>query len=122
MRLWSLFLIFAVSAAPAVAQGSRVGDVTMGAADLAAVLAGQTLEFFDGSLARYAEDSSYQYRYRPEDPPFVGTWDTNEESEVCVVFDNGFSRCDRIVRSAERLVLITEDGLRFPVRALRPNS
>jgi len=114
-------IAFLYISAPALAEGGRDGDVRMAAADLAAVLAGRTLEFFDGSLARYDADRSYQYRYRPQDPPFVGTWDTNDDSEVCVLFDNGFSRCDRIVRAGGRLVLITGDGLRFPVRERRPN-
>lgn len=103
-------------------QGMRDTDRTFGAADLSAALSGQTLEFFDGSLARYASDLGYEYRYRPEEAPFVGAWETNDASEVCVTFENGFSRCDVIVRAGERLVLITEDGLRFPVRDVRPNS
>ena len=114
-------VVLSVLAATASAQGAREGDRAFGAAELAAVLSGQTLEFFDASLARYAHDRSYSYRYRPGDPPFVGAWETNADSEVCVVFDNGFSRCDRIVEAGGRLVLITAEGLRFPVRAVRPH-
>jgi hypothetical protein len=106
----------------AAGQGMREGDATFGAVGLAETLSGRTLEFFDASLARYGADGSYSYRYRPDDPPFRGTWDTTDESAVCVSFNNGFSRCDTIVRAEGRLVLITEDGLRFPVRDLRANS
>ena len=38
---------------------------------------------------------------------------------VCSAFDNGFSRCDMYVDDGARLVLITEDGTRFPVREVR---
>jgi hypothetical protein len=110
------------AALPAQAQGTRPGDVPFAADALSAALSGRVLEFHDDSRARYGADGAYTYRYRPGDPPFRGTWETTEDSAVCVTFDNGFSRCDVIVRAAGRLVLITEEGLRFPVREVRPAS
>jgi hypothetical protein len=107
-------------ASTAAGQGMRDGDAVFGAAELSQLLAGTTLEFHDDSRARYGPDGAYEYRYRPGDPPFRGTWETRD-GDVCVTFDNGFDRCDTIVRAAGRLVLITEDGLRFPVRRQRPN-
>lgn len=121
MRLRTLLSV-ALAALPALAaaEGDRAGDSPFGAAALAARIAGQALEFFDESTAEYGAGGRYAYRYRPGQAPFVGAWDTTEASEVCVLFDNGFSRCDRIVEAGGRLVLITADGLRFPVRAVRP--
>ncbi|MEM9250209.1 MAG: hypothetical protein AAGB05_16130 [Pseudomonadota bacterium] len=122
LRSATVLAVLIAAAEPSAAQGLRDSDATFDAPGLSDVLSGQTLEFFDGSLARYAADEGYEYRYRPDGPPFVGAWRTTEQSEVCVTFDNGFSRCDVIVRSGARLVLITGDGVRFPVREVRPNS
>ena len=48
--------------------------------------------------------------------PRGGRYTISDDSTVCIDFDNGFSRCDMYVRSGEKLVLLTEDGLRFPIR------
>ncbi len=126
MRIGILALIalvaVSIQTSAVAAQGVQDDDARFSASGLSDAIAGQTLEFFDGSLASYADSAAYEYRYRPDEPPFVGKWRATDESEVCVTFNNGFSRCDVIVRSGDRLVLITEDGLRFPVRSVRPGS
>ena len=116
----ALALAAALLASTASGQGMRADDTLFDAATLSDLLAGTTLEFHDDSRARYGAGGAYEYRYRPGDPPFRGTWET-DDSAVCVTFDNGFDRCDTIVRAAGRLVLITAEGLRFPVRLQRPN-
>ncbi|MEL6169596.1 MAG: hypothetical protein AAFR35_12965 [Pseudomonadota bacterium] len=118
MRLTILATLLA-AALPAAAQ-QRATDETFTAVALADALSGQTAEFFDTSLASYAADGSYAYRYRPEEPPFIGTWEATEDSQVCVVFNNGFSRCDTIVQAGERLTMIVENGDRYPIRTLTP--
>lgn len=115
-----IFVLVLLAAAPLHAQGLRAGDEPMDAAALSATLAGQVVEFFDGSLARYRADGAYDYRYRPEGREHRGTYTTTDDSTVCVAFENGFDRCDTYVRAAGRLVLIIEDGTRFPVRATHP--
>lgn len=115
-----LALATALLASTASGQGMRAGDTLFEAAALSDLLAGTTLEFHDDSRARYGAGGAYEYRYRPGDPPFRGTWET-EDSAVCVTFDNGFDRCDTIVRAGGRLVLITAEGLRFPVRQQSPS-
>ena len=107
---------------PALSQGQRPDDVRFSSADLTGALAGRTVEFFDGSKARYGTDGSYAYTYTDDDPPFIGQFTTDDESRVCVVFDNGFDRCDTFVRSNGRLVLIIEDGTRFPARTVTPTK
>ena len=114
-----VFLIAVWLPLGAFAQNLRPGDVMLTGDELAQVLVGQEVEFFDGSTARYGLDGGYAYRYRPEDPPFLGSYQTGEDSAVCVRFDDGASRCDTYVRSGDRLLLLTVDGLRFPVRAQR---
>lgn len=113
-------LAAALAASPASAQGLRPGDRIMEPAELDALLGGQAVEFFDGSVARYAPDGAYSYTYQPGDPPFLGRYGAAPDSQVCVTFDNGFDRCDTYVMAGDRLVLIIADGTRFPVRRISP--
>ena len=106
--------LFAFAALPAAAQ-----DTTFQGSDLFNILSGQTIEFFDASMASYGADGTYEYRYRPEDPVWRGIWDA-EGAEVCVTFENGFARCDTFIRSGDRLVMVIADGTRFPVKSVNP--
>ena len=116
MRLWTLALLV-LTAVPAQAEDGRLaGDEPFEAAALASRLSGQIVEFFDGSKSRYGTGGDYGYTYTDAGPVWSGDWRTEEGSRVCVDFDNGSARCDRFVRSGERVVLITSDGTRFPVR------
>ncbi len=96
----------------------RASDTRFDSEALKAHLGGRVMEFFDGSKSSYSSDFSYAYTYVDSGPAWTGTWSTDNESRVCVVFDNGSSRCDFIVSDGDRTVLITEDGDRFPVRNL----
>lgn len=80
------------------------------------LLSGQVIEFFDGSKSRYDVDGSYGYTYTDDGPVWRGRYETFDDSRVCVDFDNGSARCDLFVQDGQRLVLITADGTRFPVR------
>ncbi|MCV6594678.1 MAG: hypothetical protein OIF48_17135 [Silicimonas sp.] len=103
--------------APALAQdGLRDGDTRPSEAELDSYLAGQVIEFYDGSKSRYGRDGSYAYTYTDDDPPWTGRYAIPAPGEVCVDFDNGSRRCDLLVSSGNRMVLVTADGLRFPVR------
>ncbi|MEM1064949.1 MAG: hypothetical protein AAGJ74_05570 [Pseudomonadota bacterium] len=112
----STLLALIVLMGPAAAQDLRPGDTPFAPEDLAVALAGTTVEFFDGSKARYAGDGSYAYTYTDDGPVWSGRYETAPDSKVCVVFDNGFARCDTYVMAGERLTLIIDDGTRFPVR------
>ena len=110
-------LIFSLLAFPAFAQdGLRPSDTVLSQSEMADLLTGQQLEFFDGSKSRYGDDGRYGYTYTDDGPVWEGQYDVFDESRVCVDFDNGSRRCDMVIRADQRLVLITEDGLRFPVR------
>lgn len=119
MRGLGLGLVLACAATGALAQGVRDGDTLFETDGLAARLSGMMVEFFDGSRAYYGAAGAYEYRYTPEDPPFIGTYETRD-SMVCVTFENGADRCDTFVEGGGRLVLIIEDGTRFPVRSEAP--
>ncbi len=105
-------------ATPVVAQGIRDSDRRLDASEMTEILAGRVVEFYDGSKSRYGTDGSYRYTYTDDDPPFLGQYTTADDSTVCVTFENGASRCDHFVMDGERLILVIEDGTRFPVRNL----
>ncbi|MDJ0639881.1 MAG: hypothetical protein QNJ20_13690 [Paracoccaceae bacterium] len=114
MRLALFLSLFAL---PAMAQdGLRASDQLLDAAEMGELLNGQMIEFFDGSKSRYATDGRYAYTYTDDGPEWKGQYQVFDDSLVCVDFDNGSQRCDRLVRAGERLVLVIEDGTRFPVR------
>ncbi len=109
-----LFIPFAATAQ----DGLRATDTILTAPEMSQLLSGRMVEFFDGSTSRYGTDGAYAYTYTDDGPAWTGTYTMAEDSLVCVDFDNGSSRCDRFVQDGERIVLIIEDGTRFPVRNL----
>ena len=110
-------LLVALTATAATAPGMRPDDRTMTSAELSETRPGTVVEFFDGSKSRYSPDGRYAYTYTDDGPAWTGEYTLNDDSTVCVAFDNGSSRCDTFVFSGERLALIIADGTRFPVRA-----
>lgn len=117
---FSVVCVLAFAPCLAMAQGSREGDIPFDQSDLSARFSGQVATFYDNSTARYTSDGRYAYIYAPGDPPFLGVYEVTEDSQICVKFENGFERCDAYVENGGRLVLITETGLRFPVKSLAP--
>ncbi|MEM7719232.1 MAG: hypothetical protein AAF222_08495 [Pseudomonadota bacterium] len=97
-------------------SGIRTSDIVLTADELGTVLRGQLIEFFDGSKSRYAADGTYSYTYTDDGPAWTGNYQLFDGSLVCVAFDNGSQRCDRLVQAGERLILVIDDGTRFPVR------
>ncbi|MEM8538010.1 MAG: hypothetical protein AAGF56_09130, partial [Pseudomonadota bacterium] len=75
-------------------------------------------EFFDGGVSFFSVTGSYSYTY-PDGGIAYGNYALREGGVVCSTFNHGFSRCDMYVNDGTRLVLITEGGTRFPVRATR---
>ncbi|MEO1536923.1 MAG: hypothetical protein AAFR73_04260 [Pseudomonadota bacterium] len=110
-------LLFAPSFALAQA-GLRSGDTVLNQSEMENLLAGQMVEFFDGSKSRYDANGRYAYTYTDDGPEWTGVYRFLDDSLVCIDFDNGSARCDRVVKAGERVVLIIEDGTRFPVRNL----
>ncbi|MEL7115424.1 MAG: hypothetical protein AAGP08_07500 [Pseudomonadota bacterium] len=98
-------------------QAPRADDVLLSTDDLTALLSGYELEFYDGSLGAYYSNGRYEYRYAPGEAPFTATYEITADSTVCSSFDNGFDRCDLVVRSGERYVMIVINGDRYPIKA-----
>ena len=110
--------LIALAATPAFADGHRSSDVILDQAGMGDLLSGKVVTFFDGSKSTYASDGTYGYTYTDDGPVWRGQYTLDDESRVCVVFENGESRCDMFVMDGERAILITRDGTRFPVRNL----
>lgn len=110
-------VICALMAAPVWAETwkMRDGDALLGQAELEAILSGQELVFYDDGRSLYGEDGYYSYTYGGGGT-WEGRWRAEEESVVCVTFVTNVTRCDRIVRNGNRLVVLTEEGERFPVK------
>ena len=116
MRAAMFLVLFPLAA---LAQdGIRAGDVVPSPRELTDLLEGQVVEFYDGSKSRYGRKGQYSYTYTDDGPEWTGTFTVQEDSQLCVDFDNGSARCDRFVRNGERVILIIDDGTRFPVRNL----
>lgn len=112
------FLIALIATPLAAQEGLRDGDTILTRGEMQTLLQGRMVEFFDGSKSRYSENGRYAYTYTDDGPAWIGQYRLLDNSLVCVDFDNGSSRCDRFVRAGERVILVIEDGTRFPVRNL----
>ena len=116
----SILLLF-LSASAVIAQSSaglRSSDTILTASQLAAELSGKVLHFYDGGAATFAADGQYSYQYDGSDEKWTGAYVLNAESEACVEFENGFTRCDLYIKDGDRLILITAEGVRFPIKEI----
>lgn len=112
--------VLAAGAAQAQDFTPRAGDRVLDAAAMAAEVVGRTHEFFDGGVSFFSVSGIYTYTYS-DGARAYGEWnlqDAGAGGVICTSFEAGFARCDMYVHDGTRLVLITEDGTRFPVRSL----
>ena len=112
-----MVLGFVLIAGATSAQDLRDGDVVLSPADMAETLRGHTHEFHDGGRSFFSITESYSYTY-PDGGVAYGTYELRDDGVVCTFFNHGFERCDTYVRNGDRLILINEDGLRFPVKGV----
>ena len=116
MRLFLIVLFFVLPlAANAQNWKLRDSDTRLNSGQLAEALVDQRIIFFDNGESRFSADGAYSYTYDQGGTAY-GRYTIGEDSTVCIAYDNGFSRCDMYVRNGSKLVLLTEDGLRFPIR------
>ncbi|MEL7115423.1 MAG: hypothetical protein AAGP08_07495 [Pseudomonadota bacterium] len=116
MKWIALFL--AASPAFAADYPMRDSDVVLDRAAMDSQVIGETHEFFDGGQSFFSISGTYTYTYS-DGLRAYGRWEwptDGREGVVCTIFRHGFERCDLYVRNGDRLVLITADGLRLPVR------
>ena len=106
-----------ILAAPVVAQdwALRDSDRVLSLAEVELLTSGQTLVFYDDGRSKYSQGGAYSYTYASGEAAF-GSYVIAEDGTVCIEYRNGFGRCDRYVEASGRIVLLTENGLRFPIR------
>ena len=98
-------------------QTHRSDDALFDRSSLDDRLRGQTIVFFDDGKSRFFEDGRYTYTYANDGGTGYGYFAVNDDSTICIDFVTGASRCDLYVTDAlNRLVVITANGDRFPVR------
>ncbi|MCA8884819.1 MAG: hypothetical protein KDA50_13885 [Rhodobacteraceae bacterium] len=97
--------------------GQKPSDVTFTEKGLESVIAGALVRFYDGSVAQYYRDRSYVYTAGDGRTSYRGLWEVYDGGQICVRFENGFTRCDTYVRSANKMILIEASGTRYPVRS-----
>ncbi len=81
-------------------------------------LPGQSFVFYDDGESIYGADGAYSYTYSIANGAGTawGSYHIVEDGSVCVHFVTGAERCDFFVRNGSRVLVITEEGERFPVR------
>lgn len=115
MRFLTLFIGLMATSAFAQDWTIRDSDRLLDQGALAETLTGKTLVFYDDGQSIYNDDGTYSYTYGGGGT-WLGYWRVEGESLVCVTFVTEVTRCDMIVQNGERLVLLTVDGQRFPIR------
>ncbi|PYG31181.1 hypothetical protein C8N36_105241 [Pelagimonas varians] len=120
MRLNLPFIVSVacLMAGPTLAQSfsTKDDDEVFDRFSLTKVLAGKIFEFYDDGQSQYYDDGRYSYTYAGGGGTAYGYWDVTESGAVCVTFLNEATRCDIYVMNGERMILIDENGNRFPVR------
>ena len=116
MRILAVILMFSAFAVRAQ-EGIRDTDSRLSKVEMTEMLVGQVLEFYTNGFASYYADGRYDYRYEADGERVLGAYEIMDDSSVCMIFDNGFERCDYLVQAGERLVMIIANGERYPVRA-----
>lgn len=117
-----LTLVICLAAVPlhAAEWAVRKSDQSLTREEVDRLTAGQTIIFYDGGRSKYSVGGSYSYTYASGESAY-GQYSIAEDGTVCVAYRNGFGRCDRYVRNGDRVILLTETGLRFPVRPAANN-
>lgn len=116
-------VLIALIASPAFAQdyGVRDSDTVPTPAVLSDTILDRDLEYFDGGTSRYETGGTYAWTFGENNggETIPGTFTIGENATICITYDTGSQRCDMFVIAGERLVLLTEDGHRYPVRTIR---
>jgi hypothetical protein len=120
MKIAALLIVIAT---PAFAQDYAVrdSDTVPTRSSLSETILDRDLEYFDGGISRYNTGGAYAWTYAENNGGGVheGVHDLRDDGVVCVTYDAGAERCDMFVMSGERLILLTDDGNRYPLREIR---
>jgi hypothetical protein len=99
-------LIIACAAILLMPHVAVAADVAVPAAELKALVVGKTINS-SGAKLRYGADGRYTFNGGSPGKYSISS------GKICVKFNNGDSRCDRIVKSGKKFFLINSGGKRF---------
>ncbi len=110
--------MLALIASSAAAQdwNLRETDHVLDADALSLIADGGSLTYFDDGVSLFSAGGSYSYTYANNGGTAFGRFRVVGMGQICIDYRNGFSRCDMYVRNGGRLVLLTEDGERYPIK------
>lgn len=91
-------------------------DIPLDMTQLWDLTAESTLTFPDDGESRFSIGGSYAYTFPDEGRTEFGQFSLEQDGRVCIDFKNGGSRCDLFVMNNKLLIMISEQGDRFPVR------
>lgn len=100
-------LIIAIATVLLMSHVASAADTPVPTAELNNLVVGKTINS-SGAKLKYGADG--RYSYNGKNP---GTYKISN-GKICVKFDAGNSRCDRIVKSGQKYFLINSGGKRFP--------
>lgn len=113
-------LLLLATPAFAVDWKTRADDTLFTQAQLETVLGGHVLTYYDGGTSEFQQDGQYFYTYGGGGI-WEGRYAIGTDSTVCVTYITEQTRCDLYVSSGDRITVITEAGMRFPIKAITPN-
>lgn len=115
MRISLFVLCLMAGTAQAQDWNLRDDDAILTPEEISAEIVGATLTFYDNGQSKFEADGSYSYTYHQGGTAY-GEFEIGENGQICIAYQNGWSRCDTYVRNGDRLVVLTEKGERYPVR------
>lgn len=113
------FIAFLFSTTAAAAQSNlpvHSGETALTRVEVIALTTDATLVFYDNGQSKFSTGGAYSYTYANNGGTAFGAFRIEDDGVVCIDYRNGRTRCDRYVRSRDRIVMITETGERYPIR------
>jgi len=124
VRVFACLFLIAI-ALPVLAQewSLRRPDILLDQHSAQALTAGSMLIFQDDGRSKFSVGGAYSYTYAEDGSTEFGIFRVEHDGRVCIDLRNGTERCNIFVRNDGLLVMLTEQGGRFPIRVhmtLRP--
>lgn len=100
----------ALAVSACTTDATTTSEVRLDNNQLKTLLTGKTVMFSGGGVGQYATDGTYEFRGGGQ----VATGRYSfRNSQVCVAFVSGDSRCDTYVKRGNRYILINARGAEF---------
>lgn len=116
MRIALPLILLATAASSQTQLPVRSGETALTRAEVVELTSDTTLTFFDNGQSKFSTGGAYSYTYANDGGTAFGAFRIEDDGVVCIDYRNGRTRCDRYVRSRDRILLVTETGDRYPIR------